>query len=134
MAVVDGQWAGTRCTCISEASAVVITLVLLGRWLEARQAPDHGGDSALHALRPDMAHLLSRDGEVDVPIAEVMAGWVTAWWCARASASGGWRGAWRATRVDESMLTGEPPPVLREAGGQLTGRVDQRRWPHVMRR
>ena len=29
---------------------------------------------ALHALRPDVVHLLSKTGEVDVPVAEVMVG------------------------------------------------------------
>ncbi|MFU7548058.1 hypothetical protein ACM9NK_28945, partial [Pseudomonas paraeruginosa] len=41
-----------------EASAVVITLVLLGKWLEAR-AKRHTGDAirALQALRPDTARV-----------------------------------------------------------------------------
>jgi len=104
-----------------EASAVVITLVLLGKWLEARaKRQTTAAIRALHALRPEVAHLLSRDGEVDVPIAEVMAG-------DRLVVRPGERipvdGLVHEghTQVDESMLTGEPLPVLREAGGQLTG-------------
>ncbi|MEG1681680.1 MAG: heavy metal translocating P-type ATPase, partial [Stenotrophomonas sp.] len=58
-----------------EASAVVITLVLLGKWLEARaKRQTTTAIRALHALRPDVAHLMGRDGEVDVPIAEIMSG------------------------------------------------------------
>eukprot|EP01136_Pigoraptor_vietnamica_P019642 Opistho-1_new@67468 len=42
-----------------EASAVVITLVLLGKWLEARaKRQTTTAIRALHALRPDRAHLL----------------------------------------------------------------------------
>jgi Cu+-exporting ATPase len=58
-----------------EGSAVVITLVLLGKWLEARaKRQTTAAIRALHALRPDVAHLLGRDGEVDVPVADVMVG------------------------------------------------------------
>jgi Cu+-exporting ATPase len=56
-----------------EASAVVITLVLLGKWLEARaKRQTTSAIRALHALRPETAHLLGLDGEVDVPIDEVL--------------------------------------------------------------
>jgi len=42
-----------------EASAVVITLVLLGKWLEARaKRQTTEAIRALHALRPEVAHLL----------------------------------------------------------------------------
>ena len=62
-----------------EASAVVITLVLLGKWLEAR-AKRQTTDAirALKALRPATARVL-RDGvELDVP---VDAGARSATWC-----------------------------------------------------
>ena len=42
-----------------EASAVVITLVLLGKWLEARaKQQTTSAIRALHGLRPELAHLL----------------------------------------------------------------------------
>ena len=104
-----------------EASAVVITLVLLGKWLEARaKRQTTAAIRALHALRPEVAHLLGRDGEVDVPIAEVMAG-------DRIVVRPGERIPVDGTvlegrtQVDESMLTGEPLPVAREEGALLTG-------------
>ncbi|WP_313077485.1 heavy metal translocating P-type ATPase [Melaminivora sp.] len=104
-----------------EASAVVITLVLLGKWLEARaKRQTTAAIRALHALRPDVAHLLGRDGEVDVPIAEIMAG-------DRLVVRPGERIPLDGTvleghtQVDESMLTGEPLPVARGAGDPLTG-------------
>ncbi|QNP58409.1 heavy metal translocating P-type ATPase [Paenacidovorax monticola] len=104
-----------------EASAVVVTLVLLGKWLEARaKRQTTAAIRALHALRPEVAHLLGRDGEVDVPIAEVMAG-------DRIVVRPGERIPVDGTvleghtQVDESMLTGEPLPVPREPGAALTG-------------
>ena len=104
-----------------EGSAVVITLVLLGKWLEARaKRQTTSAIRALHALRPETAHLLGPDGEVDVPIAEILLG-------DRLVVKPGERfpvdGTLREgqTQVDESMLTGEPLPVHKEAGHKLTG-------------
>ena len=58
-----------------EGSAVVVTLVLLGKFLEARaKRQTTTAIRALHALRPDVAHLIGLDGEVDVPVAEVLVG------------------------------------------------------------
>jgi Cu+-exporting ATPase len=80
-----------------EASAVVVTLVLLGKWLEARaKRQTTAAIRALHALRPDVAHLLGRDGEVDVPVAEVMVGDRLV---VRPASAFRWTAAfWRATR------------------------------------
>jgi Cu+-exporting ATPase len=104
-----------------EASAVVVTLVLLGKWLEARaKRQTTAAIRALHALRPDVVHLLGKGGEVDVPVAEVLLG-------DRLVVRPGERipvdGVLREghTQVDESMLTGEPLPVPRDAGMPLTG-------------
>ena len=104
-----------------EASAVVITLVLLGKWLEARaKHQTTAAIRALHGLRPDVAHLLGKTGEVDVPVAEVMVG-------DRLVVRPGERFPVDGTlldgdtQVDESMLTGEPLPVTKEAGAVLTG-------------
>ncbi len=104
-----------------EASAVVVTLVLLGKWLEARaKHQTTAAIRALHGLRPDVAHLLAKGGEVDVPVAEVMVG-------DRLVVRPGERFPVDGTlldgdtQVDESMLTGEPLPVTKEAGAVLTG-------------
>ena len=104
-----------------EGSAVVITLVLLGKWLEARaKRQTTAAIRALHALRPDVAHWLGREGEVDVPVADVLVG-------DRIVVKPGERfpvdGTLKegATEVDESMLTGEPLPVRKDVGDKLTG-------------
>jgi Cu+-exporting ATPase len=94
-----------------EGSAWVVTLVMLGKWLEARaKRQTTSAIRALHALRPDVAHLIGPDGEVDVPVGELLVG-------DRLVIKPGERipvdGVLLEgrTQVDESMLTGEPLPV-----------------------
>ncbi|MDP3616268.1 MAG: heavy metal translocating P-type ATPase, partial [Rhodoferax sp.] len=94
-----------------EGSALVITLVMLGKWLEVRaKRQTTSAIRALHALRPDVAHLIGLDGEMDVPVAEVLVG-------DRLVVKPGERFPVDGvllegqTQVDESMLTGEPLPV-----------------------
>ncbi|MBB1075207.1 copper-translocating P-type ATPase [Rhodoferax sp. 4810] len=104
-----------------EASAVVITLVLLGKCLEARaKRQTTSAIRALHALRPDVAHLLGLDGEVDVPIDEVLAGDELVVRPGERFAVDG-KVIEGQTQVDESMLTGEPLPVAKQAGEPVTG-------------
>ena len=102
-----------------ESSAVVITMVLLGKWLETRaKHQTTSAIRALHALRPDVARLIGPDGEVNVPLAEVLvkdrlvvlAG-------ERIPVDGVLLEG--CTQVDESMLTGEPLPVDKQAGSEL---------------
>ncbi|HEX9719801.1 MAG TPA: heavy metal translocating P-type ATPase [Ramlibacter sp.] len=105
-----------------EASAVVITLVLLGKWLEARaKQQTTAAIRALHALRPEVAHVLSRAGEeVDLPVAEVLAGDRLVVRPGERMPADGVIEQGR-TQVDESMLTGEPLPVAKSEGAKLTG-------------
>ncbi len=104
-----------------EASAVVVTLVLLGKWLEARaKRQTTAAIRALHALRPDVVHLLTQQGEVDVPVAEVLVGdQLVVRPGERIPVDGTVHEG--HTQVDESMLTGEPLPVARDVGAALTG-------------
>lgn len=104
-----------------EASAVVITLVLLGKWLEARAKHQAtAAIRALHALRPETARLLGEDGETDVPVAEIMVGDRVAVRPGERLPVDGVLLEGR-TQVDESMLTGEPLPVAKAPGAKLTG-------------
>jgi Cu+-exporting ATPase len=105
-----------------EAAAVITTLVLLGQVLElsARQRTS-GAIRALLNLAPQQAHLLGSDGsEKDVALGQVQRG-------DRLRVRPGERipvdGTIRegASAVDESMVTGEPMPVEKTAGDQVTG-------------
>ena len=104
-----------------EGSAVVITLVLLGKWLEARaKRQTTEAIRALHALRPETAHLLTGEGEQEVPVDEVRVGDMLV---VRPGERFPVDGTLREgrTQADESMLTGEPLPVAKSEGDALTG-------------
>ncbi|MGA1633925.1 MAG: heavy metal translocating P-type ATPase [Gemmobacter sp.] len=84
-----------------EAAAVIVVLILVGRWLEARARGRPGA-----ALRRPVADLrpgdivILRPGERVATDGVVIEG---------------------ASHVDESMLTGEPVPVAKEAGASVAG-------------
>jgi len=104
-----------------EASAVVITLVLLGKWLEARaKRQATSAIRALQQLRPEIAHLVGKRGESDVPIGEVMVGDLLAVRPGERVPADA-RVVEGESEVDESMLTGEPLPVPKKPGDALTG-------------
>ncbi|HEX7329677.1 MAG TPA: heavy metal translocating P-type ATPase [Casimicrobiaceae bacterium] len=99
-----------------EASAAIITLVLLGKALETRaRARTSAAIESLLRLQPAIVHV-ERDGrEVDVALAEVVAG---DRFVVRAGESVPVDGTILdgASTLDESMLTGESLPVARRAG------------------
>ncbi|MBQ5947029.1 heavy metal translocating P-type ATPase [Massilia sp. ST3] len=104
-----------------ESSAVVITLVLLGKWLEgrAKRQTVHAIE-ALEALRSSDA-LVRRDGrDVRVPLAELAAGdLMVVLPGERVPADGDVLEG--ASHVDESLLTGESLPVAKRPGDKATG-------------
>ncbi len=104
-----------------ESSTVVVTLVLLGKWMESRaKRQTTAAIRALHALRPELAHVIGFDGEQDIPVEELRVGDRLAVRPGeRVPADGVLREG--ATQVDESMLTGEPLPVNKGVGEPLTG-------------
>ncbi len=104
-----------------EASAVVITLVLLGKWLEARSKRlATEAIRALNALRPERARL-SRDGvETEVPIDSVVTGDIVVVLPGeRIPVDGVVEDG--ASEADESLITGESLPVAKHAGDRVTG-------------
>ncbi len=104
-----------------EAAAVIITLILLGRVLEAR-ARGHASDAIrrLRELQPKTARV-ERDGaELDIPIEQVRVGDAV---IVRPGEKIPVDGAVLAggSAVDESMLTGESMPVDKKAGDKVYG-------------
>ncbi|MDE2368320.1 MAG: copper-translocating P-type ATPase [Burkholderiales bacterium] len=104
-----------------EASAAVITLVLLGKWLEARaKRRTTDAISALGALRPATARV-QRDGvELELPIEAVRVGDLVVVRPGERVAVDGEIVAGRS-HLDESMITGESMPVARSEGERVTG-------------
>ncbi|WP_395401237.1 heavy metal translocating P-type ATPase [Pseudoduganella sp. UC29_106] len=105
-----------------EASAVVITLVLLGKWLEARaKQQTTSAIRALQDLRPATARV-RRPGESDrdVAIKEVRLGdMVVVRPGERVAVDGEVTDG--SSHVDESLITGESLPVARHPGSHVTG-------------
>ena len=104
-----------------ESAAVVITLVMLGKYLEAR-SKRHTSDAirALTELAPETA-LVTRHGETgEVPVSELREGDVITvrpgerFPCDGTVTSG-------ASSADLSMLTGESLPVTLDVGSSVTG-------------
>ena len=104
-----------------EGSAVVITLVMLGKWLEGRaKKQTTEAISALHALRPDVVHWVGEEGQIDVPVDEIRVGdHIVVKPGERYPVDGEILEG--QTQADESMLTGEALPVDKKQGDPLTG-------------
>ena len=105
-----------------EAAAAIVTLVLLGQVLELRARSQTGAAiRALLGLAPKTARRVTEDGrDEDVPLESVQVG-------DRLRVRPGEKvpvdGVVLEGRsaVDESMITGEPMPVTKEAGDRVTG-------------
>jgi Cu+-exporting ATPase len=105
-----------------EASAVVITLVLLGKWLEARaKKQTTSAIRALQKLRPATARVRrTGESECDVAIHEVRLGDLVVVRPGERVAVDG-EVTQGSSHVDESLITGESLPVARHPGSHVTG-------------
>jgi Cu+-exporting ATPase len=104
-----------------EAAAVIVTLILLGRWLEARAKGQTGAAiRRLVGLRPDTATVLRASQQIDIPVTQVMVDDVLL-------VRPGGRIPVDAviaqghSFIDEAMLTGEAMPVEKGEGDRVTG-------------
>ncbi|NDV11785.1 heavy metal translocating P-type ATPase [Crenobacter caeni] len=104
-----------------EASAVVITLVLLGKQLEARaKQQTTAAIRALQALRPSSARVRKDGVEREVPLQQVVPGdLVVVRPGERVPVDGEIREG--SSQLDESMLTGESLPLAKQPGDYVTG-------------
>ncbi|KAF0808257.1 putative copper-translocating P-type ATPase [Alcanivorax sp. S71-1-4] len=104
-----------------EAAAVIVTLILLGRYLEAR-ARGRTSDAIRHlvGLRPRTARV-RRDGSFqDVPLEDIQAGDELLVRPGEKIAVDGEVIDGRS-HIDESMLSGEAEPVARSVGDEVIG-------------
>lgn len=104
-----------------EAAAVIVTLVLLGQVLELRaRQQTSGAIRELMRLAPETAHRIIDDGEEQVSLDAVHKGdHLRVRPGEKVPVDG--RVLSGSSSVDESMLTGEPIPVKKAEGDDITG-------------
>jgi P-type Cu+ transporter len=104
-----------------EAAAVIVTLILLGRYLEAiaKGRTSQAIRRLLH-LQPPTARVLDAEGETEIPAEAVVPGDVL---LVRPGERLPVDGTLieGASHVDESMISGEPVPVRKEPGDAVIG-------------
>ncbi len=104
-----------------EASVVVIALILLGKWLESRAKKQTASAiRALQKLQPESARV-RRDGiDTDIAIDAVRIGDIVVVRPGERIAVDG-TVLEGTSQVDESLITGESLPVMKQAGATVTG-------------
>jgi Cu+-exporting ATPase len=116
-----------------ETAALIIGLILVGKYLEARaKSQTSAAIKALIGLQPKTARVLRGGQEVDVPISEVRAGEIL---LVRPGEKVPVDGVITqgASALDESMLTGESLPVEKQAGDTVIGATLNRSGAFQMR-
>ena len=109
-----------------ETAAVIITLIKLGKLLEARaKGKTSAAIKKLMGLRPKTARVVRDNEEVDIPVAEVAVGDIVVVRPGERIPVDGIVTEGRSG-VDESMMTGESLPVTKQAGeGVIGGSINQ---------
>ena len=104
-----------------DSAALIIGLVGIGKWLEARaKSQTHVAVRRLAGLRPTTARLVRDGSEVDVPLLEVQPGDVLRVRPGEKVPVDG-RVIEGSSTLDESMLTGEAMPVAKGVGDEVIG-------------
>jgi P-type Cu+ transporter len=104
-----------------DTAATIITLILFGKWLEARaKRRAVGSIHALANLQPHVAHILHGEDVAAIPTTDVMPGDLL---LVRPGERFPVDGSVTAgmTAVDESMITGESIPVEKGPGDRVIG-------------
>ncbi len=104
-----------------EAAAVVITLILLGRWLESRaRGQTKAAIQKLMGLQAKTARVIRQGEEQDLPIQQVVVGDVIVVRPGEKIPVDGVVLGGKSV-VDESMVTGESIPVTKQEGDEVIG-------------
>lgn len=115
------------------AVSTILTLVLLGRYLEARSRARAGESMrALLSLRPSQALLIDDDGERTVDVDEIEVGDLLRVRPGEALPADG-QVVDGLSEVDESLLTGESLPVAKAPGDPVMGGSSNGRGALVIR-
>jgi P-type Cu+ transporter len=113
--------AGIEPVTYYDSSAVIIGLVLTGRWLEARaKSQTAGAVRRLVGLQAKTARIVRDGREEDVPLADVQPGDLLRVRPGEKVPVDG-RIVEGSSAIDESMLTGESMPVVKGAGDEVIG-------------
>lgn len=119
--VVPGVFPEGTAHTYFEVSSAIVTLVLLGKHLEARaKGRASAAIEALLKLQAKSARVLRDGAEIEVPIASIAVGDVVVVRPGERVAVDG-VALEGATFVDESMVTGEPMPVEKQPGDAVIG-------------
>jgi len=104
-----------------DSAAVIVVLVLLGQVLELRARSQTGAAiRALLGLAPKTARIIRGGAELDIPLADVRVGDAIRIRPGEKVPVDGTVSE-GASNVDESMVTGEPIPVVKATGDRLIG-------------
>jgi Cu+-exporting ATPase len=104
-----------------EAAAVIVTLILLGRWLEARAKGRTGAAIArLVGMQPRVARVIRDDSVIEIAIDDLRAGDIVQLRPGERIPADGILVSEDAV-IDESMITGEPIPETKHAGAKVIG-------------
>ena len=104
-----------------EAAAVIVTLILVGRYLEAlARGRTSEAIRRLMGLQPRTARVVRDGAEIDISVDQVRLGDLVQVRPGERIPVDGAVGDGRSY-VDESMITGEPVPVLKETGAEVVG-------------
>ena len=116
-----------------EAAAMIMTLVIVGQWLEARGRARAG--SALRELldlTPPRALLVTPAGDREIPVSELRSGdLVRILPGGKIPADGTVTEGWSS--IDESMLSGEPLPVEKQPGSPVSAGTLNRQGSFLLR-
>ncbi|MCA1718261.1 MAG: heavy metal translocating P-type ATPase, partial [Actinobacteria bacterium] len=119
--LAPGLFAAGRADVYFDTSALIITLILLGRLLEARaRGRTSEAIKKLAGLRAKTARVVRDGEELDVPVEDVEVGDVVVVRPGEKIPVDG-RVVSGESAVDEAMITGEPMPVVKRAGDEVIG-------------